>query len=342
MAKKKKATGRTFVILALVLIVLVGAFVGSKLFSTAPADKANTDRIVFTVEKGQSGNRIIANLKEQGLIADENAFKLYLKRNKLEGSLRAGSYLLSPSMTMEEIVDELLNGVGEMFSITIPEGYTLRDIADLFAEKEVMDRDTFWNLVKNYDISGYVFADCAPAGEHRLEGFMFPETYSFGVGSSPELVFKVILDQFQKEWNNMPKNESGLNFYDTIKLASMVESEAKFDSERADIASVYINRLKIGMAMQCDATILYGMPERKTQLRFKDYEYQTEYNTYLHPGLPPTPISNPGRESLKAACQPASTDYLYYLWNTKDKNGHVFANSYEGHLKNRKTYGYDK
>ena len=101
-----------------------------------------------------------------------------------------------------------------------------------------------------------------------------------------------------------------------------------------------MNRMKKNMLMQCDATILYAMPERKTQLRFSDYKYESEYNTYLHQGLPPTPISNPGQKSLEAACQPDQTDYLYYLWNKTENNGHVFAKNYEEHLQNRDKYGY--
>ena len=189
-------------------------------------------------------------------------------------------------------------------------------------------------------MSGYEFMQGCPDGEHRLEGFLFPDTYFVAKHTAPEAIFKMMLDRFAQVWEALPVNESGLSAYDTVILASMVESEAKFDEERSTIASVYLNRMKKNMLMQCDATILYAMPERKTQLRFSDYKYESEYNTYLHQGLPPTPISNPGQKSLEAACQPDQTDYLYYLWNKTENNGHVFAKNYEEHLQNRDKYGY--
>lgn len=227
-----------------------------------------------------------------------------------------------------------------MLRFTIPEGYTLRDIADTFAEQDIMSADTFWNLVRNYDISGYDFLQGCPDNEHRLEGFLFPDTYFIAKDTAPEAVIKMMLDRFAEVWEALPINQNGLSNYNTVILASMVESEARFDDERATIASVYLNRLEKNMLLQCDATILYAMPERKTQLRFSDYEYVSEYNTYLHQGLPPTPISNPGQKSLEAACQPDKTEYLYYLWDKIDNDGHVFAETYEEHLQNRKTYGY--
>lgn len=336
----KKPGPRTFLIGAVVLLVIAAVVVFSMLTSTAPADADNEEMMTITIEQGENANQIIAKLKDNGIINNELAFKYYLKTQDAGSKLRAGSYQLSPSMTTEEIVNELLTGVGEMIRFTIPEGYTLRDIADLFAAENIMTADTFWNLVRTYDISGYVFLQGCPDNDHRLEGFLFPDTYFVARDTAPEKIFAMMLDRFQEVWEQMPANESGLSSYDTVILASMVESEARFDDERPTIASVYLNRLDINMPMQCDATILYAMPERKTQLYFSDYEYDSIYNTYQHAGLPPTPISNPGMKSLEAAFQPAETEYLYYLWDKTDNDGHVFAKTYHEHLKNRETYGY--
>ena len=338
--QNKKPGPRTFLIAAVAIVLLAGIGFFAMLNSTAPADKNNTEQMIITIEKGENANRIAAKLKENGIIDNEMAFKYYIKSHKVGGKLRAGQYQLSPSMTTDEIVYELLNGVGEMIHFTIPEGYTLRDIADTLAEADVMDTDTFWNLVKTIDISAYPYMKECPDNEHRLEGFLFPDTYYVAKDTAPETVVQMMLDRFQQVWEQMPKNESGLSDYDTVILASMVESEARFDHERATIASVYLNRMAINMPMQCDATILYAMPERKTQLRFSDYKYESIYNTYLHDGLPPTPISNPGMASLQAAFQPEKTEYLYYLWDNKDNDGHEFAKTYEEHLQNREKFGY--
>lgn len=338
--KNKKPGPRTFVLGAVLILVLAAAALFGTLHNTAPVNADSQELIAIQIAQGENADQITAKLQEAGLIKNELAFKYYLKSHKVSNKLRAGSYQLSPAMTTEEIVDELLNGVGELIRFTIPEGYTLRDIADLFAEQEIMSADTFWELVRGYDINKYEFLQGCPDNDHRLEGFLFPDTYFIAKDTAPEAVLNMMLDRFAQVWDELPANQSGLSNYDTVILASMIESEARFDEERATIASVYLNRLDKQMLMQCDATILYAMPERKTQLRYSDYEYESEYNTYLHQGLPPTPISNPGQKSLEAACKPEKTDYLYYLWDRIDNDGHVFAKNYEEHLQNRKTYGY--
>ena len=336
----KKPGPRTFLIGAVAILLVIGIAVFSMLTSTAPADSKNKEIVVVTIEQGENANQIITKLKDNGIIKNELAFKMYLKTHDVGSKLRAGSYQLSPSMTTDEIVYELLNGVGEMMRFTIPEGYTLRDIADLFEAEGIMTADTFWNLVRTYDISGYEYMKGCPNNDHRLEGFLFPDTYFVAKDTAPEKIFAMMLDRFDEVWQSLPANKSGLSNYDTVILASMVEAEARFDEERATIASVYMNRMAINMPMQCDATILYAMPERKTQLYFSDYKYESIYNTYLHAGLTPTPICNPGEESLKAAFQPAKTEYLYYLWDKNNNDGHVFAKTLNEHNKNRQTYGY--
>ncbi len=336
----KKPGPRTFLIGAVAVAAIIAIAAFSMLTSTAPVDADNQEMLTITIEQGENANQIIAKLKDNGIIDNEIAFKYYLKTHDVGSKLRAGSYQLGPSMTTEEIVNELLTGVGEMIRFTIPEGYTLRDIADLFEAEQIMTADTFWNLVRTYDISGYDYMKGCPDNNHRLEGFLFPDTYFVAKDTAPEKIFEMMLDRFEEVWNDLPANKSGLSSYETVILASMVESEARFDEERPEIASVYINRMEINMPMQCDATILYAMPERKTQLYYSDYEYDSIYNTYQHAGLTPTPISNPGVKSLEAAFQPADTEYLYYLWDKENNDGHVFAKTYEQHLKNRETYGY--
>lgn len=339
--KNKKPGPRTFLIAAVLVAAAGLAAAFGMLHNTAPVDAGSEEQVLIQIAQGENANQITAKLKEAGIINNEAAFKFYLKSNQLGNKLRAGSYQLSPSMTTEEIVDELLNGVGDMIRFTIPEGYTLRDIAETLAKESIMTEETFWNLVRTYDVSSYAFLEGCSDNDHRLEGFLFPDTYFIAQGTAPETVLKMMLDRFAQVWEQLPANENGLSAYETVILASMVESEARFDEERATIASVYLNRLAQNMRMQCDATILYDMPERKTQLRYSDYEYKSDYNTYLHEGLPPTPISNPGQKSLEAARQPEQTDYLYYLWDKIDNDGHVFAETYEGHLQNREKYGYN-
>lgn len=345
MAKKKsifqnkKPSMRTYII-ALVAIFVVAALGSILVDRSEPVDVKNTEEIIFQVSAGETATQITARLKEAGLIENELTFRLYLKSNHLEDKLRVGTYVLNKSMRTEEIADALLNGVGEIVQFTIPEGYTLRDIADLFVEQDIMSADTFWNLVRTYDVSRYSFLNGCPDNDHRLEGFLFPDTYFIAKNTAPEKIFSMMLDRFAEVWAALPENKSGLSDYETVILASMIESEAKLDTERATIASVYINRLSKGMYMQCDATILYAMPERKTQLLYSDYEYDSVYNTYKHAGFPPTPIGNPGEQSLIAARQPEKTEYLYYLWDKVDNDGHIFSKTYKEHINNSKRLGY--
>ena len=337
----KVKKGRLFILLAVLVILLVGASVAyMQIFSTKPNDAQNTQTQVFEIPSGATTKSIASALAEDGLIRSEMAFTHYVKKSGNDGKLRSGSFELSPSMSIEEITEEILNGIGEVKKFTIPEGYTLKDIAQVFVQAEIMTEEEFWQLVTSEPFSEYEFLAGLEANEHRLEGYLFPDTYIIGVNSKPREVICAMLDRFAEVMELLPENESGLSTKEMVILASLVESEAKLDSERANIASVYLNRLDRGMALQCDATVLYALPERKDVVLYSDLEYDSPYNTYKYPGLPPTPICNPGLKSLESACQPADTDYLYYLWSKDESIGHVFANDYAGHLENRKKYGY--
>ena len=328
------------IIIVLALIIATVGVLYQNCYSTKACDTQNIAVQPFEIASGASTKSIAASLKEDGLIRSESAFVHYVKKSGNDGKLRVGSYLLSPSMSVEEITDKLLNGIGETKKFTIPEGYTLKDIAESFSANDIMSEEEFWDIVEKDPFEEYPFlADC-PKNEHRLEGYLFPDTYIIGVNSTPRQIICAMLDRFAQVKAGLPENQSGLSDQEMLILASLVESEAKLDSERATIASVYINRLNEGMPLQCDATVLYALPERKDVVLYSDLETESPYNTYKYKGLPPTPICNPGLKSLEAACEPASTDYLYYLWSKDESVGHVFAASYSEHLKNRQKYGY--
>ena len=339
--KYKLKKGRLAVlIIAAVIIILGSGALYQALYSTKACDAANTATTTFEIKSGASTKAIASSLEKSGLIRSDRAFIHYVKKSGNDGKLRVGSYNLSPSMSVEEITDKFLKGIGETKKFTIPEGYTLKDIAQTFSSNNIMTEDEFWNIVKNDPLEEYAFLPTASHDEHRLEGYLFPDTYIIGINSTPREVICAMLDRFEQVKSNLPENKSGLSEQEMIILASLVEAEAKLDSERATIASVYINRLTEGMPLQCDATVIYALPERKDVVLYSDLEIDSPYNTYKYKGLPPTPICSPGLKSLQAACQPAETGYLYYLWSKDEKTGHVFASSYNEHLKNRKKYGY--
>lgn len=335
---KKSRLAVLLIILA--VIIVAGSVIYQNIFSTKACDATNTTKQTFEIAGGASTKSIAASLKDAELIHSEQAFIHYVKRSGNDGKLRTGSYEISPSMSIEEITDKFLKGIGETKKFTIPEGYTLKDIAQYFANNNIMTEADFWEIANNDPLAEYSFLPTNIQNEHRLEGYLFPDTYIIGINSTPRQIICAMLDRFEQVKNTLPENKSGLNDQEMLILASLIESEAKLDSERADIASVYLNRLDKGMLLQCDATVLYALPERKDVVLYEDLEIDSPYNTYKYAGLPPTPICNPGEKSLIAACQPASTDYLYYLWSKDESVGHVFANSYNGHLKNRQKYGY--
>lgn len=339
--KYKIKKNKLFILITIVVILIIGATVAyQQVFSTKPCNAQITQTQVFEISSGATTKSIASALKEDGLIRSELAFVHYVKKSGNDGKLRSGSFELSPSMSVEEITEKILKGIGEVKKFTIPEGYTLKDIVQVFVSAEIMTEEEFWQLVIDEPFSEYPFLADLEANEHRLEGYLFPDTYIIGVNSKPREVICAMLDRFAEISAMLPENQSGLSDKEMVILASLVESEAKLDSERANIASVYLNRLAQGMALQCDATVLYALPERKDVVLYSDLEYDSPYNTYKYTGLPPTPICSPGLKSLEAACQPADTDYLYYLWSKDESIGHVFAEDYQGHLENRKKYGY--
>jgi len=336
---KKSAPIKIAIYLLILAFIAVTAF--TKIyFSTAPLDKNAVETVDFIVENGAGTKRIAADLQKQGLIKRADAFTFYVKKEGLDGKLRIGHYQLSASMSVDEIADQLMKGIGETITFTIPEGYTTKDIAKALAEKNIIAEDVFWQTIETISLENYSFAanDTNDVSK-RLEGYLFPDTYKIGVNSSAEQVIYAMLNRFEEVYSNL-KNNSGLTMEEMVVLASLVESEAKLDKERATIASVYINRLEKKMLLQCDATVLYSLGYHKDIVTYADLEYDSPYNTYKYSGLPPTAICNPGKASLEAACNPEDTNYLYYLWSRDEEVGHVFAETGNGHARNRQKYGY--
>ena len=169
-------------------------------------------------------------------------------------------------MDLEEITKKLLKGQVVSYSFTIPEGYTLRQIAQVLIDKGYVDEDKFWEVVKNEPFPEFEFLEGLPNDEKRLEGYLFPDTYRITSGMTEQQIVAMMLKRFQEVYNQLPENQSGLNFRDTIILASIVELESKVDRDRPLIASVFLNRLGINMLLQADATLQYAFPERKSRV----------------------------------------------------------------------------
>ena len=222
--------------------------------------------------------------------------------------------------------------------VTIPEGYTYQQIGQALQKSGLVTKKDFVNEAENWSDNNYWFLKGLANDKHKLDGFLYPATYSFSKDASSKTIISKMLETF--EFNMKPnKNyiiKNKLNIRNIVIIASLVEKEAGKDVDRAKIASVINNRLKIKMPLQIDATIIYIIGDRK-KLYNKDLAVKSPYNTYLNKGLPPSPICNPGTKSLNAAIHHAKTNYIYYVLNSKT-NVHVFSKTYAEHVKNVAKY----
>lgn len=301
---------------------------------TPAADRASEPHRLETarIEPGATVKSVAAMLSKRKLIRSRLCFLLLVKYTGSGSKIKAGEYSFSPSQNMTEILKKLIEGVPRARRmITIPEGWRMEKIARLLEEKGVVDGEEFLRLATKSALS---IGELSPG---NLEGFLFPDTYDFPEGIQAPEVIKRMKERFEEVVLPMYKSRKGkpsFSLREIVTIASLVEAEAKLAEERPLIAAVYYTRLKRNMKLECDATIQYALGEPKSVLTLSDLVIPSVYNTYIHPGLPPGPIGNPGLDSIKAALFPAKVDYLYYVLNDKAGNGsHCFSRTYGEHLR---------
>jgi UPF0755 protein len=319
-----------FFVSVAVLLVCIIAVSGSYLYiksALKPADPDDKKAIKVSIPIGSSVSEIAAILEEKGIIKDATIFRYYVKF-KNHSDFQAGEYKLNPSMTLEEIIASLKTGkvMEEIkLKITIPEGKQLTQIATIIAQKtgykseEVMaklsDRNYIKQLMKKYPsvLSEEIFNKNI---RYPLEGYLFPATYSFNEEKpSIETIIEAMLDKTEKVIAKYQVEMGEIEFtpHKLLTMASLIEEEATEKTDREKIASVFYNRLRVGMPLQTDPTVLYALGKHKDRVYYKDLKVNSPYNTYIHQGLPPGPIANAGEMSIRAALQPAETDYMYFL-----------------------------
>ncbi|OGZ37313.1 MAG: hypothetical protein A3D38_00115 [Candidatus Portnoybacteria bacterium RIFCSPHIGHO2_02_FULL_40_23] len=289
----------------------------------------------FVIEKGESLKEIGEHLEKEGLINQDYWFKFYVLGKGWAGRLQAGEYTLSPSMSILEIAENLAEGktISDI-SITIPEGFTLKQIDSRLTQVGLIDKGGLLNFnQKEFLILNSQFSIS------NLEGFLFPDTYKFRKDNSLEEIIRKILNNFDKKLSEDLRAEiqkQRKNIFEIITLASIVQNEALTNEEMPVIAGVFSNRLTIGLPLQSDATINYITGKNLRQPSIKDTEVNSLYNTYLHKGLPPGPISNPGLDAIKAAIYPQKTDYFYFLHPLNGPT--VFSKTLKEHNSNKAKY----
>ncbi|HHX22513.1 MAG TPA: endolytic transglycosylase MltG [Thermoanaerobacterales bacterium] len=303
-----------------------------------PKDIADSSYIEFQVDRGISANQLAVQMSTKNLIKNPFVFSLYAKLKGLDIKIKSGNYLLSPSMTVEQILEKLVLGdtLNDDTRITIPEGTTLEKIASIFEEKGLVSKSDFLKTanVNNFKHK-YPFLEDFPT-DATLEGFLFPDTYFLPTDKNPEFYIDILLEKFEETYFNKVqevqlKNNIEYTPFQIVTIASIIEAEAQLDSERPIIAGVIYNRLRIGKPLELCATVAYVLDEHKEVLTFDDLEVESPYNTYKNVGLPPGPIGAPGLSSLMAAVNPADVEYLYFV--AKGDGSHIFSKTFSEHIK---------
>ncbi len=300
----------------------------------AAVDPNSTETQLVTVPSGATTTSIANLLKENDLIQNVNAFKAKSKQLEVDGQMKAGDYMLSKSLTTEEIITKLVNGdvYIETAKFTIPEGYEVRQIVDTLESEGLIDREKFIDALQNAPFD-YPFLEGVDR-TYLLEGYLFPDTYTVKTGADEVAIIKMMLDRFNTifiEDYYTRAEELGMTVDEVVTLASIIEREARLDEEFPIVASVFHNRIDIDMLLQSCATVQFILKERKDVLLFADIEIESPYNTYINPGLTPSPIASPGELAIKSALYPAETNYLYFVTTEKNDGSHYFNETLEGH-----------
>lgn len=320
-----------FIIIIALLLFALYPF-ANDFFNTS--DKQG-EEVVFSVANGESAKTVAKNLKNSGLIKSEILFSLKLKATNSATKIHSGTFNLNTGMSLSTIIRKLTTeGGGESFTLVVPEGYSAEQIAQKLEQNGIMNADMFLAALSddyNYDFIGKI-----PKRDlkYKLQGFLFPQTYEFFKNASAHEIIDTMLKEFEKQYAKIAdvKNID----YDTIVLASLVEREAKLDSERGKIAGVIKNRLNENMLLQIDATVVYAISDglyNVDKVYYKDLENTSPYNTYKYKGLPVGAICNPGIKSIKAALMPDIHKYKFYHTDENKKDGsHIFTENYDEHM----------
>lgn len=292
-------------------------------YSVNTPASTTSQQVVFHVDSGEVASQIGDDLYAQHLIRDRNAFDLYIRFTNAAPKFEAGTFLLNRNMTMAQIVDALEHGRPDQVVVTIPEGFPLKFQAQYVEKSGIGTAADYLAAAKDPALTAqYDFLSSRPAtADPPLEGYLFPDTYLVDKAVGVKELVKAQLDQFGIVFSSVLRQQIAVatparpaeSVEAIVILASMVEREANKDSDRGNVCSVYYNRLKAGMPLGVDATLLYALGRLTPEPTYAELQLNSPYNTRKHTGLPPGPISNPGQAALLACINPPQTKYLYYF-----------------------------
>jgi UPF0755 protein len=321
------------VVLCSIAMVAIALF-GYWLFLSPVVPGGEQNKYTLKIKSGMSFDAIVKMLLDEGVLSSKTKVDWTASVLKYKNKLRAGQYEIAGGVSSYQLLQQLAKGKVKVQWVTIPEGKTARQIASILSSKIEIDSVGFMRLV--YDPE---FTEKLGIAAPSLEGFLMPETYDFYWGMRPDEVIQVMVRHFHKNFDDSLRirlQETRLSQLQSVTLASIIEGEAIFDSEREVISGVYHNRLKKKVLLQADPTIQYIIPDGPRRLLKRDLEIDSPYNTYKYLGLPPGPVNNPGIASIRASLNPADVDYLYFVAN--GDGTHTFSRTYEEHLRAKQRF----
>ena len=315
------------VLAAVMLATLTGYLVLRWAQSPAASGLPKPPSHIVLIPEGSTFQQVANILKQEQLIRSRSAFLLLGKTRDIDRKIRPGEYELDASMSPQDILAKLLAGRVVLHPVTIPEGYSLTQIAEVLAAQQVTDTKDFTKLVRDR-----TFISSLGIEADSLEGYLFPETYSFPRQTKAKEVIKAMVDGLHRVWGAELQEQAArmkLSLHQVLTLASVIEKETGAKDERELIAAVFHNRLRKKIPLQSDPTVIYGLPAFDGNIHKRDLSVPSPYNTYRVQGLPPGPIASPGAQSLRAALFPAQASYLYFV--SRNDGTHQFSSTLAEH-----------
>lgn len=323
---------------ALFCVLVIGAvlfFADS--YTTEPIKRGDVStieeskRVHLKITAGMSTGEIADQLEEKGVINSSLKFRILSRLRGYDDKMKPGTYIFTTDMTYEEVFIKILSGEKYIVTLTIPEGFDVKQIAARLYESDLADKEDFLKAAK--DFTPYPYMKKHLHVFFAAEGFLFPDTYEIESDASVEEILQLLADEFDRKLTPEMREKAeqmNLSIYDLTTLASLVEREVRYPEDRAVVAQVFLKRLQMKMPLQTDATLQYLMDTPKEDVSIEDTQINSPYNTYQHEGLPPGPIASPGLEAIEAVLNPADTEYLYFV---ADRSGHNhYATTYEEHM----------
>ncbi len=335
---------KVILVTILVIVMLLSGVAGGVYYyvhQNLQAVEASNEDVLVTIPKGSSSAKIGEILYDNGLIRDAELFRYYIRFKEMGTKLQAGDYIFVKGMTIDQLIKKMANGdvFIETFTFTIPEGLAIPQIAEHLANKGYVDKDVFLKEV-NEGTFDFDFVQAIPESQdrkYRLEGYLFPETYEMKKGATEHEIIQRLLKQFDQVVTNEWRAEleaRGMTLDEAVTLASIVEREAVIADERPVIAGVFYNRIEKDWLLQSCATVQYILGKQREVITYADLEVQDPYNTYIHEGLPPGAISNPGASALRSVVFPEEHSYFFFVTKKDGSGSHHFSKTYAEHQKN--------